>query len=73
MIERGAEDPALSALVELLLKFPVTPGIKALVAYVARDQGYALAAPPLRTLPDSEAATLVAAFEMLRKSPGGTP
>ena len=73
MIERGAEDPALSALVDLLLGYPVTPGIKALVAHVARDQGYALAAPPLRTLPKDEAATLVAAYQALDKPPGGTP
>lgn len=66
MIERGDEDPALLALVDLVLKFPVTPGIKALVAHVARDQRYARAAPPLRTLADADAATLVAAFERIR-------
>ena len=65
MIERGAEDPALSALVDLLLTMPVTPGVKALVAHVMRDRRYAHAAPPLRSLSDDEAATLVAAFEAL--------
>ncbi len=65
MIERGDEDPGLSALVDLLLEFPVTPGIKALVAHVAGDQRYARAAPPLRTLPEEDAAALVAAFEAL--------
>jgi len=65
MIERGDEDPRLSALVELLLTYPVTPGIKALVAHVTRDQHYARPAPPLRTLPEGDAATLVAAFEAL--------
>lgn len=65
MIDRGDEDPGLSALVDLLLKLPVTPGVKALVAHVARDQTYARAAPPLRTLPESDAAMLVAAFEAL--------
>jgi 4-hydroxy-tetrahydrodipicolinate synthase len=65
MIERGDEDPALSALVDLVSKYPVTPAIKALVAHVAGDQGYARAAPPLRTLPEGDAAMLVAAFEAL--------
>ena len=65
IVERGDEDPGLSALVDLLLKFPAAPGIKALVAHVARDQRYARAAPPLRTLAESDAATLVAAFEAL--------
>ena len=65
MIERGDEDPALSALVDLVSKYPVTPAVKALVAHGAADQGYARAAPPLRTLPESDAAMLVAAFEAL--------
>ena len=65
MIEHGTEDPGLSALVDLLLRFPVTPGIKALVAHVTRDPGYALAAPPLQTLGEADAGALVAAFEAL--------
>jgi len=65
MIDRGHEDPGLSALVDLLLTFPVTPGVKALVAHVAHDQRYARAAPPLLTLPEADAAALVAAFEAL--------
>jgi 4-hydroxy-tetrahydrodipicolinate synthase len=65
MIDRGDEDPGLSALVDLLLTLPVTPGIKALVAHVTRDQRYARAAPPLRSLSEPDAAALVAAFEAL--------
>ena len=65
MIEQGAEDPGLSALVELLLRFPVTPGIKALVAHVSRDAEFSRAAPPLETLGATDAAALVAAFEAL--------
>jgi len=65
MIDHGTEDPGLSALVDLLLRFPVTPGIKALVAHVTRDPGFARAAPPLETLNESDAAALVAAFEAL--------
>jgi len=65
MLEHGTEDPGLSALVDLLLRFPVTPGIKALVAHVTRDAAYARAAPPLETLNEIDAAALVAAFEAL--------
>ena len=39
MIERGEEVPAISALVDLLLRYPVTPGIKALVAHVEPGSG----------------------------------
>ena len=65
MIERGDEDPALSALVDLVSKYPVTPAVKALVAHGSGDQDYARAAPPLRTLPKDDAAMLAAAFEAL--------
>ena len=65
MIEHGTEDPGLSALVDLLLRVPVTPGIKALVAYVTRDAEFARAAPPLETLNDADAGALVAAFQAL--------
>ena len=65
MVERGEEVPEVSALVDLLLRYPVTPAIKALVAYVSRDAGYARTAPPLVDLPDADAGTLVAALEML--------
>jgi len=65
MIEHGTEDPGLSALVDLLLRFPVTPGIKALVAHVTGDGEFARAAPPLETLARSDAAALVGAFEAL--------
>ena len=65
LIERGAEDPGLSALVDLLLQYPVTPSIKAVVAHVTQDDNYARAAPPLVTLGGADAAKLVAAFEAL--------
>ena len=65
MIDHGVEDPGLSALVDLLLRFPVTPGIKALVAHVTRDAGFARTAPPLEPLQDIDASALFAAFEAL--------
>ncbi len=65
MIERGEEVPAISALVDLLLRYPVTPGIKALVAHVSGDPAYRRAAPPLVDLPESDARTLAAAYDRL--------
>lgn len=66
MVARGDEVPALSAMVDLLLRYPVTPAIKALVAHVARDPAYARAAPPLADLPADAAAVLVAALGGVR-------
>jgi len=65
MVERGEDDPAINALVDLLLTFPVTPAIKALVAHVTGDDGYLRATPPLSALPAAARATLAAAFDAL--------
>lgn len=65
LIERGEESPGLTSLVELLLQYPVTPGIKALVAHVTRDPAYARTAPPLSQLPTDAAARLAVAFDAL--------
>ncbi len=65
MVERGEEAPAISALVDLLLGYPVTPAIKALVAHVSRDPEYRRTAPPLVDLPDAAARTLAAALDRL--------
>jgi 4-hydroxy-tetrahydrodipicolinate synthase len=65
MIERGEDVPALSAFVDLLLRYPVTPAIKALVAHVSGDAGFVRTAPPLRDLPAADARTLVEAYERL--------
>jgi 4-hydroxy-tetrahydrodipicolinate synthase len=65
MIERGDDDPPLSALVDALLGFPVTPGVKALAAHVRGDDGLARVAPPLEPLRTDDVAKLVAAFEAM--------
>jgi 4-hydroxy-tetrahydrodipicolinate synthase len=61
----GRDDPKISALVDLVLQFPVTPAIKALVAHVRRDAAYARAAAPLVDLPAPDAKRLVDAYEAL--------
>jgi 4-hydroxy-tetrahydrodipicolinate synthase len=65
MIERGEESPEIAALVELLLRYPVTPGVKALVAHRFRDDGFLAVAPPLVPIDASARAELVAAFDRL--------
>jgi len=65
MVERGEEVPQVAALVDLLLAYPVTPAIKALVAHVTRDAEFLRTAPPLVDLPDAAVRTLVAAYERL--------
>lgn len=65
LVERGEESPAINALVDLLLEYPVTPGVKALVAHVARDPAFARVAPPLTDLAAADAARLVSAFNAL--------
>jgi 4-hydroxy-tetrahydrodipicolinate synthase len=65
LIERGEESPAISALVDLLLRYPVTPGIKALVAHVSGDDAYLRTAPPLLPLSGDGRDALIRAFEAL--------
>lgn len=68
MVERGEEVPAISALVELLLRWPVTPGVKALVAHRYRDDGYLAVAPPLVAADADARAALAAAFDALSRA-----
>ncbi len=70
MIERGADDTALSSLVDRLLELPVTPGVKALAAHVRGDDGLLRVAPPLVALPADDVAKLVAAFEAMSNHGG---
>jgi 4-hydroxy-tetrahydrodipicolinate synthase len=65
MIERGEEMPGVSALVDVLLRYPVTPGVKALVAHRYGDDGFLATAPPLLPVDASVRAELAAAFDRL--------
>ena len=47
MVDDGAEVPGIAELVDLLLQFPVTPAVKALVAHRYGDDGYLHTAAPL--------------------------
>jgi 4-hydroxy-tetrahydrodipicolinate synthase len=65
MIERGDEVPGVSALVDVLLRYPVTPAVKALVAHRYRDEGFVAVAPPLLPVDAAVRAELAAAFDRL--------
>ena len=65
MIERGDEVPGISALVEALLRHPVTPAVKALVAHRYGDDGFVAVAPPLMPVDADVRAELGAAFDEL--------
>jgi 4-hydroxy-tetrahydrodipicolinate synthase len=47
IVVTGEEDPRVGRLVEELLRFPVTPAVKALVAHHRRDPRWLAARPPL--------------------------
>lgn len=69
MIERGEDVPGIAELVDILLRHPVTPGVKALVAHRYRDDGFLAAAPPLLPAGAAARAELAAAFDRLLPGP----
>ena len=69
MVERGTEVPGIAELVEVLLRYPVTPGVKAIVAHRFRDDGFLAVAPPLVPLDRASCDALAAAFDRLVPPP----
>jgi 4-hydroxy-tetrahydrodipicolinate synthase len=65
MVDEGTEVPAVAALVDLVLQFPVTPAVKALVAHRYGDDAYLSTAPPLVPTEPPARARLAAAFDAL--------
>jgi 4-hydroxy-tetrahydrodipicolinate synthase len=65
MINEGREDPAMIEAVNELLKFPVTPAVKAMVAHHSGDDGWRRARAPLRALSDSDFNRLTGVFDRL--------
>lgn len=65
MINEGREDPAMIEAVNELLKFPVTPAVKALVAHHSGDEGWRRARAPLQALSDSDFKRLTSIFDRL--------
>ncbi len=65
MINEGREDPAMIEAVNELLKFPVTPAVKAMVAHHSGDDGWRRARAPLQALSDSDFKRLTGIFDRL--------
>jgi 4-hydroxy-tetrahydrodipicolinate synthase len=65
MVEDGSEVPGIAALVDLVLRYPVTPAVKALVAHRYGDDGFLATAPPLEPVDAAAQAALGAALDRL--------
>ncbi len=62
---RVEDTSAMGALVEAVLRYPVTPAIKAAVAHMKQDDAWARTRAPFLPLSKNDAAAFVAAFEAL--------
>jgi 4-hydroxy-tetrahydrodipicolinate synthase len=65
VIESGVDDPRLSRLANEILKFPVVPAVKALLAHRSKDPAWSGVRPPLTPLSDSEAANLSSVYDRI--------
>jgi 4-hydroxy-tetrahydrodipicolinate synthase len=65
MVDDGAEVPGIGELVDLVLRYPVTPAVKALVAHRYGDDGFLAAAPPLEPVDAAARAVLGEALDRL--------
>jgi len=61
----GRDDARITALVVEVLKYPVTPAVKALVAHRTGDAGWQAVRPPLLPLPIDDATRLAARYDAL--------
>jgi 4-hydroxy-tetrahydrodipicolinate synthase len=65
LIERAEADLRISDLVTAILKYPVTPAVKALLAHCKEDCRWSKVRPPLTQLAREEAAELAAAYRTI--------
>ncbi len=65
MVDNGTEVPGIADLVALLLRHPVTPAVKALVAHRYGDDGFLATAPPLQPADAATRRVLGAALDRL--------
>ncbi len=65
LVSAGQDDQRITRLVDEVLKYPVVPAVKALLAHVGGDAGWRAVAPPLETLPDADVARLDSAFDAI--------
>jgi 4-hydroxy-tetrahydrodipicolinate synthase len=65
IVDDGREVPGIAELVGILVQYPVTPGVKALVAHRYGDDGFLATAPPLQPAGRAARAALGAALDRL--------
>lgn len=70
LIECGKEDLRISDLVTEILKYPVTPAVKALLAHCKQDSRWSNVRPPLTQLSSEEVAHLTAAYRSIFPTKG---
>jgi len=73
LIRSGQADERIVALVGEVLKYPVTPAVKALIAHRAGDEAWLNVRPPLVPLTSGDASRLTGAFQAIVSAPGTMP
>ncbi|MBB2750761.1 UNVERIFIED_ORG: 4-hydroxy-tetrahydrodipicolinate synthase [Rhizobium aethiopicum] len=68
MAEDGKDDPRIEGFVAELLKYPVVPAVKAMVAHVMSEEIWLAVRPPLGSISGEGQAQLVMAFDKLFQS-----
>lgn len=63
MVREGRDHAGLRELVEAIVRRPVTPAVKALVAHLSGDADWRRVRAPLRSTPDADAAELAALYD----------
>lgn len=65
LVERGKDDSRVADLITAILKYPVTPAVKALLSHRSQDNRWLKVRPPLVQLSDEEVKELGAAYDAL--------
>ena len=65
MAEEGRDDARIEGFVDELLKYPVTPAVKVMVARMTDDDSWLMVRPPLIAISAEGQAQLTSAFEAL--------
>ena len=65
LIESHEDDPPIIELVNEILKFPVTPAVKALLAWLWNEEGWLNVRPPLTRISSQHANVLASAYDRI--------
>lgn len=65
LVELGKNDFRIASIVNEILKYPVTPAIKALVAYRSNDADWINVRPPLTRISQQDAQALASAYDRI--------